>query len=400
MRSPAPTDRPTLASSRRTSWRAFLLQEWGLLLLAAVLALIVWKITSDRVIQPFKIGSVEVVLEVEPAIRDRVGAVLTGPNTFDLELVCSEREYNEAREALDRGGKPQVGLRVGTAPESGSRVFNTDDHYAWPFANHERILAPNTARFPAGRVFALAPAHPRVDWADEDAATVPTRTALKEGREIRVSITVSRDTVSVLAPKGRENEAAYTVLTPDPINLVSVVGELVADGDVPFDRPLVYDLTFEGWRNPRDEVERAWRRQLDIPAIQATVTLTQIATSTPKNGVVLQLSDDYEVELDRVGIPGLSSVGKLTFTGTLIGPKGILDALERDPEGWAWGIDVLDRANLPDSTMGGGGEFLKVDARLFWYPKKVEYRDHGVRFKPERGQDVFSIKVRWNPRKP
>lgn len=397
MRSLSAADRPTLAGSRRTSWKVWLFQEWGLLLLAAALAVIIWEITSQRVVKSRWLRGVEIRLEVDPSLRDRVGAVLTGKTTRDFEVICSERERNEALEALDQEGRPVVVIRITEPLEAGKRALNARiDKYAWPFANHDRILSPGSADAPDGEVFALAQANPSVKWSDPQKATVPSRSDL-DARGIDVTIKISRDTVGLLAPKGREDDPGYTVINPDAINLVSVAGELVPHDDIPYDRPLPYDLTFEDWRGAQDT---PWRRGIPLPAIKATVTLTQSGEASLKNRVIVQLPDEYEADPDRQGTTGLSRAGKLLFTGKLRGPQADLDALANELNGWAWGIEIIDPAELPDGTMNNGqSEWKKVRARFFWYPTDAKrFADHGIRFIPEPEQEDFDLKVRWNPR--
>ncbi|MDJ0521370.1 MAG: hypothetical protein QNJ90_04775 [Planctomycetota bacterium] len=397
MRPPAPTDRPTLASARRTNWKVFLLQEWGLLLLAAALAVIIWEITSRRVLKTHTLDDVEIQLVVDPAIRDRVGAVITGKVTKDFELFCSEREKDEALEALNVDGRPVVTMRITQPIESGKRDLNARlDKYDWPFANHHRILVQASADAPAGEVFALAEAHPRVSWPDDDEATLPRRSELAK-RGIEVRIKVSQDKIDLMAPKGREDDPGWTFLSPDPINLTSVAGELVAYDDIPFDRPQRYDLEFEGWIQTDDTT---WRRGLKIPTLSATVTLVETGEMPLQNRVIMQLPQEYQADLDRQAIPGVNVGGKLLFTGQLKGPKKDLEALQKDPSAWAWGIEVQDAAELPDGTMNAGpSEWKTVRARFVWYPTKPEFRDAGIEFQPKPGQDDFDIKVRWNKRK-
>ena len=207
-----------------------------------------------------------------------------------------------------------------------------------------------------------------------------------------------------MAPEDSADKPAWTFLVPDAINLTSIAGEMVAYGDIPFDRPQRYDLTFEGWIAATDSVsptEAVWRRGLRIPTISATVTLVETGEASIKNRVVILLRQEYQTEVDRQKTPGVNVGGDLLFEGQLKGPKAELERLAREPEGWFWGIELKDPSELPDDKMNDGpSPWKKVRARFRWCPTSPDLRDRGIEFLPKEGQDDFDIKVRWNKRKP
>lgn len=402
MKSNVSPDRPSLKSARPRDWKVWFFQEWGLLLLAGVLAILIWEITSRRVVKSHVLGPVEMRIEVDEALQGRVGAVLTGNRTRSFELVCSEREMFEAREALDHDGRAVVVVKVTDADVSKPRDITRNDQYAWPFADHERILPGGLALPPSGgKVFPLTAASPRVAWREDDDATRPTKSELL-ARQIGISWTLSQPTVALLAPEGSEKQPRWIFLEPDPINLMTVVGKAAGDiepKDIPFDRPLPYKLTFNNWRERGGEKwQIAWRQGLTLPEITATLTLTQNGERPLTNRLLVNLPDEYEADPPRDSVPGINAIS-MQLEGTIKGPKAVLDALQGDPSGWAWVIEVIDASQLKEGTMGTQPTpWQKLQARIDFSPTKAEFRNKGITFVPADGQDRFDLKVRWNPR--
>ena len=415
MRVPAPQDRPTLDAARRLTWKGWLLQEWGLMLLAAVLAVLVWQITADKVIDERTIERVRIELFVPEADRERIGAVLeTEGTTTTVRLKGSER----ARFAVDRAlratgdGQPVLRLRVSPNLTAGSakRPLNpSTDVWMWPVDNAEEIALQAELR--PGVVY-------RLEREQQGAIAVPAlttrtqETATKKG--IAVDVEISRRTFAYLAPEevitGRRTPGSPALLVPDPLHLHDILDA----EDVPFGKTLQFDLSFNGWREARDAdtgiqaVVRNYRQFLALPKVKATVVLRQIGVLADegkgytKNQLVVQLDPKYQWEIDPQTVDGVLHGSTWQFAGTLVGPFDLLQKIRDNKGDWNWQVWVKEPDGGWPTSPGMSDEpspWTETTGEIQWVPKRKEWRGQGISFRPEARQDSIPIKVRLYPRK-
>ena len=266
--------RPTLASSVRKDWKGFFLQEWSLLLLAAAMTLTIWLSVREQVVKLHPVSGIRIELEVEPVMRDRLGAVLNRPDdTIDIQLRCSEREKNAAIRAMEQGGRRTVRLKVRVPPEEEDRTLDVDrdrDVFAWPF-DHGRILAVGPTA-PGGRVFLITPQMAVV----EAPATIPSAEELEREHSLRVTIIPSERNVEARVPEGFFDEP----LTPDPIVIdPDDYAEAAAGASEEI------TLTFKNWhaRAKSKPWLSAYQTQFKLKEIKAKLTVTPVGSRPIEN---------------------------------------------------------------------------------------------------------------------
>jgi len=385
------------------SWTAFFVQEWSLLLLAAAMTLTSWLIVREQIVKEHEIKGVWVELAVDHDMRDRLGAVLLAEGkTIDVKLSCSEREKNEAVQAMIRNGRPTVVLRIRQTPAEQDRDFlKGTDTFDWPF-DSQRIL--EEADPPKIRVFSLSRKKLRV----EAPATDRTPEELEAGENLKVDIVPEQLSRYMNVPSG----VFDAPLTPDKVRIDP--GEFRLREDGTFEGPLPIMLTFEKWRKGTDSREwmRTYRAQLKLPPIKAMVTLTQVGSVRVSNRLLIQLPGDaWQVDTSdaRDSIDGIVSTLPLRFKGKLLGPKKVLDELD-DDEGrtnagnWSWGLvlkqdpeKIFADSNVKDIMDGEG--YVAMSAEIVWLAY-ADFKNRGVRFAPDAGESDFTVKVRRRPKGP
>lgn len=417
---PAPGDRPSLASARRTHWRSWLLQEWGLIILAGVLAVIIWEITSTNVIRELRIEDVRVKLVVLERDQDRVGAVLNEKNaTVTLEMVCSERERRAVHEALTLTGGGVATLELQISPEitsDGIRRINPLDVWRWPVGNAAEIELE--AERPDGRVYlieGIQQVHIAQPPTIPDAAELERRgfmlQTLDPNTSASATIQVTPSFVEFRAPKAiLGSSGGPFTMTPDPIDLTGLLAEENFSPGVIQNR----ELSFSRWINAADlatndenEKKRVRNYRGQLPTVQASARFAlQRKQEEPfQNRVEILLDPAFAWEFDgqspdrliREEVPA-------RFEGELVGPADALREIREQPEKWHWAIWV-DRpqegwpetgamANAEDNVRKG------VRAQMVWVPLDPTWARRGVVFKPnaEKNEDQFFLKI--EPRKP
>jgi hypothetical protein len=398
-----------MASARKLGWKAWLLQEWALLLLAATLAVIVWTITSAKVLKERTIAGVRFELYVAPEDAARVGAVLkTEGQIGTVKLFGSERARNAVVAALCRGHDGQPVLRLHVSPQVGSnrarRPLNDAlDKWMWPVDNGQELKL--TAALPEGRVY-------RLDRRRQGEILLPPLTAStrevaqKKGIEIQMSL--SRASAEYLAPAeiltgvptpGITATGKPFRMEPDPLDLSSQVGrdhvKLTAGGP--------YTLSFNRWRDaldvPTDLQGYAanYRHRLPVPEVQVTVTLRQVEELGPDdtiNQVVVMLDERMEAQLDPQNVDGLLTTGR--FGGTLVGPADLLEEVRTHPEEWTWVVWVdKPKEGWPGKPEDG---WLHTTGTLAWVPQRASWRGQGIHLKLTAGQRNFRMQVRLRPK--
>jgi hypothetical protein len=386
VKAPDPRERPSLASARRLGWQAWLLQEWGLLVLAVVLTVIIWDVTSKQVIKPHTIEGVEVVLRLRPGDEDRIGAVLDeAPTLVDVSIRTSARRRDEVVEALHRDGRLVLELLVNPNVNAESRPINATDRWLWPFDDHETIDARAPLPTRTGRVFRLRGMRQGPILMPD---TIPPRAQLEAEHGITVRMDLSQATYSdLLAPGSVLGEG----LRPDPIDLTEILAQdALPEGNWPA------RLSFSQWREaPGDAPQRAYRRGLRLPEVTATLAFDRLVKKSIENKLVVLLDPDrYEWVTPEVARPAMTY---LVFTGDLLGPKRAIERLEKSLEDWCWGVRVRPRSDRPlpeKPTDGGETDFTTVDAEVVFMRVGEAFEFAKVTFERKPGQDSFDLSVR------
>ena len=415
---PPPTERPSLESARRGSWKSWLLQEWGLLILAAVLAIIIWEITSTNVISEQRIEGVRVELEIADEHQSRIAAVLDDPAVrVDIAMECSERERNAVLAALTEtgGGTPLLRLRVSPeiADANESRVLvDGIDAWLWPVANAAEI--DMRATFPGGRVY-------RIEGLQQVEIRMPPTTPDREelgklgyalklldaGSSAATEIQVTPAFIELLAPRALLAPGdGPAVMTPDAIDLSA----LLADDGARTGSLQTFELSFTQWRKAaelRGTVQEVTERRVahyreSLPPFKASakLALVRTATLTETHRIEVLLDPKYEWDYDGPAPDVIRDATPMQFTGTLTGPADALAEIKANKDQWTWAIWVSE----PDEKDGGwptagamsdaeASVRKNVPARIVWVPKDSTWIERGVRFDPQPGEDEFSVKI-------
>lgn len=409
---PANAERPSLDSARKGSWFAWFLQEWGLLLLAAVLAVIIWEITSQRVIEPRRIEDVAVRLVIPAEARERVGAVLHAQDpTVTLELTGSERQMYAVLAALNRtgGGTPAIELEVDPAFENPSRPLSEMDAWRWPVAEADEMHLKATS-IPAGTVYRIEGmqqvhvAHP---------PTIPSAEALREAGYVLqlldpdtpagATIQVSPGVVEFLAPRAILADGdGPLVMTPDPIDLRTLY--MKPDGSGERDAPKLgvvqsFELTFTDWASVPGPVG-VYRKKLPTVKATARLALQRVEKRALANRIEALLNPAFTWDFDGTPVTTIDRVSSPNqFTGHLTGPADALDEIAKNRDQWMWAIYVSEPDDgWPKKDAMGNNEDASrkgVRATIVWVPQDPSWIRRGVRFVPEaaNGEDIFSLKL-------
>lgn len=408
-------ERPSMDSARRRSWKTWVFQEWGLIILAAVLAVIIWEISSTQVIREQRIDDIRVELVIADEDKARITAVLDNPiDTISIAMTCSERERYAIASALTEAGGGTKTLRILVAPEitDASRAIQPGlDRWLWPVANAEEI--DMRATMPPGRVY-------RIDGVQQVGISTPPTLPDVEGLRDRefdlqlldpgtsaaANVQVVPSFVEFLAPRmilGR-GEGALT-MQPDPIDLRTLLGsDTLRLGEV-----MIFELSFTRWRNaelPSDvgysaeERRRVRQFRNALPPIKATAKLAlQRQVRKPvENRLEALLHPRFTWSFDSGAPLGANlETTPYDFKGTLVGPADVLDEVIANKDKWTWAIAIRkpDEGGWPDaSAMADADKQGKVsEARIVWVPENEDWIRRGVRFEPDPSTEVFYVKV-------
>jgi len=392
MAKPQTESRPTLEEARRFDVRAWVRQDAGLLLLAAVLTAIVWLSVRDTVVKERSIRNVEVRLVVDRDQATQIDAMLEDPYLrLDLTLHCTPREEQEALRALaDNGHAVDVLVRGEPPPGIEERELGASPHdrIQWPFP--ERLFGvTGPPVWPKGTVFRLT--RKSLDVVQPE--TIPAAAEL-QALGLEAEITIEPQTFEVVGPR----ELLEETLVADPIDL----GEAVQDAQR-IGTPLRVPLTFEAWRarGARRNARQVYRSRIvaGLPKVSALVVLKPVAEREILNDLVIALDPAYEVEITDKPKAGVQPTVKSALSGRLSGRAADLDRLAKEAGtgSWFWALRLLDPAGLPDPVSGSSEEQVPKYAEIFFLPGP-ELTGVPVRFLPSAGQRSFPVTVRLRPR--
>ena len=420
---PPAQQRPGLEEQeRRGGWRTWLLQEWGLLVLAAVLSVLIWEITSQAVIREDVIENVPVRLVVSAQDEERIGAVLNAPDVrVDIAYTGSERERFAVLEALTAvgGGTPVLELQIAPEINEDSRdVSDTLDHWRWPVDNAAEIGLRASMRG-IGRVYKIegmqqvhiaqpetTPRTSEDPEQDELGKLGYELQLLDPGTSAATHIQITPGFVEFLAPRAiLGGGAGALTMTPDPIDLRPLLeGEAPQVGKV-----VTFELTFNQWRAatkvPADQRVRVALYRQTLPPIKAVakLALQRTASLSVRNRLEVLLAPAFSWDWDGPSPEAvIRDATPMEFEGELVGPADALAEIAKHKDKWSWVIYVSEPAeqgwpkvgamtNPDDQTRKG------VRATIEWLPQGGEFhwKQRGVRFKPNaaKGEDQFFLKL-------
>jgi hypothetical protein len=368
--------------------------EWGLLLLAAALAWIVYDNVRRLVVNELIVDErVSLQVRVEDRYRDRVAAVITANEKATLQIESSRREKIEEVEPRLREDGYTIDLVITGVPSGEIEPLRTNPlaRYDWPFSKAR--LDPQLDPEPNGFIFQIERRDVGVDLPE----TVPSREELRTQHGLEVDVRSSRASVDVLLPKVSPSGQR---LTPDPIDL----GPLLASNALVYNTELPdpFELRWSAWREaPVQAWEKIYRRGLKIPEVRATIVLREVGEMRIENDVVVLLpGEEYLYEYPKQDV-GVNPSGRPRLKGLLRGRLDVLQRLEEDAQSgtpnWVWGIRITDPDKLPPKPEPGEeAKETKVSAEVVFLAGEL-FRDGGVRFEPEPPQDGFDVRVRRAP---
>jgi hypothetical protein len=313
-RATASTPSPSATRARHRGWRRFLLEEWGLLLLALVLAILMWEVVRAGVEHEEYVRGVRIVPRTPAGHR----AYVDGPIAFPLRGPRGQVE--SWRAALARTGDSII-LEVGenAAGEDRRSLRPGRDRFVFPFPEWLLGAAGRDLVPTGGSVYRLL---------EQTVAVAEPRIVLPEGTP---RVTINPPTVTVVAPRGVLGDR----IQPDPLDLREVF-------QPPFDlaTPIQRRLTFNEWREDRRPAgERGYGREradVEVPEVSVTVTVVLPETEI-ENDYQVRALPGWTVEVEnREGFRGTR------YRGLVRGTRSQLDALRNQPYLWMWVLSVRD----------------------------------------------------------
>lgn len=375
-------------TKRRSPWR-FLREDWGLLLLSALLTLSVWNAVRDEVIITKDVPDVPIKADHSPHANYKL--LIPEDAKVSVTLACSKPKYAELATILLREGiRLRVGRGVTSGPERnielksrGSVGAADADMYILPFP--EEYLASrdaSTIEVPEGtKVIDIQPTPLPIE--KPTMATPPPGTQAS-GWSLE-TVRVDPNLWNRPQPSGlvaRSGSQILAALEPDPIPY-----EVLAEFEL--DKEYVVELSFNRW-----EYDDVYRPHADIPS-PGTVKATVIKRSKVEERLTNELwigldSRAYTVSLDDVGT--LQEMGfsaedgrrlihaKTRFTGRLQGSREMLDRFKSDKALWCWEL-VINPSELPAPESDGEVIIAKVRPVL-----RVPVRGKTPVFAPANGE--------------
>ena len=144
-----------------------------------------------------------------------------------------------------------------------------------------------------------------------------------------------------------------------------------------------------------------------MPQIKAMVTLTSVSRRAVENNLrVLADEEAFEFDKDELRLRHKTITGlqKLMYTGTLTGPKQVLDELEQAKDMWSWGIKLTQDPEaklLEDGIQPDGDGWYSLEGEFVWLPYALPdggFQNRGVRYERQEGEAV-TVTIRFKQRK-
>lgn len=390
-----------LAGGGGISWRLLLKREWGLLVLALALSLMVFSLVRSDIDREQVLADIPITAHAaQPDIQVRFAP---GEDRIQLTLMCSQMDYREAeRSVIGPEGTP-VRVILGDVPAA-TRPLGTRDRLELPFS--PSFVKPGSIQTALAGLKGWAyVTEPRTIRYLEP-ATIPSAEELLAtyGVECTLTYTQSAERIEgVIFPRGMEpkdEEANRAAIRPDPVDLTPYLPSApVADGlEIEIGTP----VRFREWRTrgEKDHPDRVWRESMELPERKLKAQFKVVDKSWRKeaveNVVVLLVRDPHQFEMqvrdrDRLGMSDLMDrVG-----GVLEATRPVHEALRAAGErnlvadslaGWVWGIEIKS-GELPTEA----GQRAELTGRIVFVPLGPAFAGSAVRFVPEALQSEFPL---------
>ena len=291
----------------------WLASEWGLALLALVLAVLVWAVVWGKISKPREIDLVDGL-----EIRVPKGFVAFHEGTVRLKLNGPRSELEEAAQQIGR----RLVVHLEDLPHAAEveRIPLDDvDQFAFPFPS--RLVESVTVEPPEVEVFA---------WTESQVRFVRPKV---RGVPLGVGYEVEIDPPSapVAGPAGKVGDG----IQADPLEL----DELFAEGGTGFlpsdtRRP----LTFNAWR--KEPGERRYRADVELPPVAANVRFFFEGKRSISNRIEFKHPEGYVVTVSDPDV----QLGN--YTGRFRGVEEDLTRLEKSLDSW-WYVVRVPADKLP-----------------------------------------------------
>jgi hypothetical protein len=321
-------------ATRRQDWRSLLLQEWGLMVLALVLAVLLWVAVRDTVETTQILQNVQ----VQPITPRGYWAYVEEPITLTFKGTTGDVE--DAVKALaDRGNV--IGLEVDDLTEGTSQSALEFARYRYRFAAFPARLVVTPLPVPKGAIFRLAE---RTVTVQDPAVLIPPD---HKGVVGHVD-SVEPRRFGVLAPERALDDA----IEPDPIDAKAFL-----EKNTSLTVPETFALTFERWK----EKERAnGSAGVVLPRITATVTFRVMTTREIENKLLKDVPPDVTFKLRSTD----DRLGEERYKGEIRASEARLAALEAAKDQWSYVLTILPpEAPIPP------GKTVEGQATIDWVPK-------------------------------
>lgn len=377
-------------------WRLLVRREWGLLVLAGALTVMVFSLVSDDITREWSLTAVPVTADT--GADDLVVLFPPGRASLKFDLLGSNSDFLEAERATRGPGARPARLLLGEV-RAASRRLGVRDRLVVPFPESyvKQGSLDEALRSLEGFVYRVRPR----EVAIATPATIPDAEKLVSEHGVTCEIVLEgSSTTSLLLPDGM----ALGPLTPDPIDLTALLRDRPADGTL---QPLATKLQFSAWcAEGRAEGEQLYRSHVALPSVGVEVrwTISDAAwdSTALANTVVLLVKDrsafDFRVPAnDRIGMDDLM----YRVEGLIRAPRDLHARLQAAGAanlagetlgGWVWGIEIV-AGELPHAGEPPDPN-VRLEGHLRFVPLHPDFQDPRIRFEPRDLQKVpFEISI-------
>ncbi len=300
--------------------------EWSLVLLALVLAVLIWAVVWGQISIPDKVN-------VYVEARTSATFVAYPENQVRFEFQGPRAEVEDARARLGT----HVSVDVPDLPpgeDRGDFVLNDPSQFSFPFPRRlvKGLLRGTTVqrfRWEQKRVFF---AQPQI-------------TGLLPG--LTCEVTLEPESAMLRVPA----TTVQTEVVPDAVDVSKILEGLPDDLDI---RPKLVPLSFNAWR--KDPALEKYRAAVELPEVVATLRFHLLKGRELRNRVEFSHPEGYEVTPDEAE----AVIEQGYFVGKFQGVQGDLDRLAAEPDAW-WFLVRIPPDKLPAETGDPETVYLEIE---------------------------------------